>query len=175
VSARCFRNGKPVSGSSQSVFSKVTPVPAVYPVNPVPGIQFAYYEGDWDSLPDFGQLKPVKEGVLPNISFSPRVEVEHFGFEFKGYIKVPADGVYRFYTASDDGSRLHIGEKLVVDNDKLHGMSEKSGVIALSAGFHPIRIGFFEKTGADDLTASFEGGGIKKTRMPDDALFVEMK
>ena len=175
VTARCFRGGKPVSGSAQSLFSKVTALPAVNLTNLTPGIQYAYYEGDWDSLPNFTQLNPVKEGSLPNISFSPRVETEHFGFEYHGYVKVPNDAVYRFFTASDDGSSLYIGDKLIVDNDGLHGMSEKSGVVALAAGLHPIRITFFEKTGADDLTASFEGGGVKIMRIPDDALFFEKK
>jgi alpha-L-fucosidase len=175
VTARCFRNGKPVSGPAQSLFSKVTPVPSAKLSNPNNGIKYAYYEGDWDSLPDFQLLKVVKEGTLPNISFSPRIENEHFGFWYSGFVKVPADAVYIFYTASDDGSRLYIGDQLVVDNDGLHGMAEKSGVIALAAGLHPIRITFFEKTGADDLSVSFEGGGMKKMIIPDEALFFDKR
>ena len=43
--------------------------------------------------------------------------VENFGYHWTGLIEIPADDSYTFFTASDDGSRLYIGENLVVDNN----------------------------------------------------------
>jgi len=60
---------------------------------------------------------------------------------------------------------------LVVDNDGLHGMYEEEGVIALAAGFHPIRVTFFEKTGGDGLKLSWKGAGMEKQVVPDGVLF----
>lgn len=171
VSARCFRNGEAVSASAQAKFTKVSPIPAIKIENRSPGIQFAYFEGDWDWLPDFDLINPVKTGVLPNFNFSPRNEEEHCGFQYTGFIKIPADDIYGFYTDSDDGSQLFIGDQLVVDNDGLHGMQEKSGVIALAAGFHPIRVTFFEKTGGDGLKVSWKGAVMEKEIVPDGVLF----
>ena len=108
---------------------------------------------------------------ISNFSFSPRNQVEYFGFEYSGFIRVPEDGVYAFFTDSDDGSRLFIGETMVVDNDGLHGMREQRGVIALSAGLHPIRVEFFEKTGGDGLTVSIKGPKAEKKPVPDLMLF----
>ncbi len=171
ISARCFRDGKPVSSITQATFSKVTPKLPVKVENLSNGINYAYYEGDWDSLPNFRLLNPLKEGTLQNFDFSPRKEVEHFGFEYTGFIKVAIDGVYTFFTASDDGSQLYIGDELVADNDQLHGTMERKGVIALATGLHPIRVTFFEKTGDDELKVSYKGSGIDKQVIPDSVLF----
>jgi hypothetical protein len=171
ISARCFRDGKPVSSITQATFSKVTPKLPVKVKNLSNGINYAYYEGDWDSLPNFRLLNPLKEGTLQNFDFSPRKEVEHFGFEYTGFIKVSIDGVYTFFTASDDGSQLYIGDELVVDNDQLHGTMERKGVIALATGLHPIRVTFFEKTGGDELKVLYEGPRIEKQVVQDSVLF----
>ncbi len=171
VSARCFRDDKPVSAAVQSAFTKVTPQAAASVANPSSGIQYAYFEGDWDQLPDFSQLQPLKTGTLPNFDFSPRQDEEHFGFEYKGFIQIPDDGAYGFSTDSDDGSQLFIDDQLIVDNDGLHGMQEKKGVIALAAGFHPIRVTFFEKTGGDGLKVNWWGKKIQKQMVPDTVLF----
>jgi hypothetical protein len=46
-------------------------------------------------------------------------------------------------------------------------------VIALSSGLHPITVRFFEKTGGDGLTVSWEGPGFARRELPDSALFRE--
>jgi len=174
VSARCFRDGKPVSKTVKKIFRKVKPHPAVDVSNPVNGISYSYYEGDWNRLPDFNKLKPVKSGHLSNFNLSPKNQTEHFGFMYEGYILIPEDGVYSFYTDSDDGSRLYIDNELVVDNDGLHGLHEEEGVIPLAKGFHSIRVTFFEKTGGDDLFVSFRGRGVPKQRVPNKMLYIKI-
>jgi alpha-L-fucosidase len=171
VSARCFRDGKAVSAATRKQFAKVTPLPAVNIDDLSSGIRYKYFEGDWDSLPNFNTLKPVSEGTLPNFDFSPRKQADHFGFEYTGFVRVVEDGVYAFFTDSDDGSRLFIGDALVVDNDKLHPMIERRGVAALAAGLHPIRVTYFEKTGGDGLKVSYKGPNIEKQPIPDRVLF----
>src|SRR5688572_28996510 len=59
---------------------------------------------------------------------------EHLFIRWNGTIKVPKDGKYKFFLESDDGSRLFIGGKQVVDNNGLHGMEEKEGEVELKAG-----------------------------------------
>ncbi len=53
IAARCYRDGKPVSGVSTRMYRKVETIPGVNVINPVPGIKYCYYEGNWDSIPDF--------------------------------------------------------------------------------------------------------------------------
>ncbi len=61
---------------------------------------------------------------------------------------------------------MYIGDDLVVDNDGLHGLTEKRGLVALASGFHPIRVFYFNKTGGEGLIVSFQGPGIDKQPVP---------
>ena len=117
--------------------------------NPVPGITYRYFEGAYDSLAQLKGERPVKEGMLDNFSFSPRQREEQFAFVYSGYIKIPEQSVYAFYSESDDGSKVYIDDILVVNNDGLHSMQERTGTIALNIGFHKIRVEYFERTGSE--------------------------
>jgi hypothetical protein len=178
ILARCFRSGNPVSGTGKKNIVKVTPYPASsiqYPgssiQHPSPGISFRYFEGDWDSIPDFSKLNPVKSGEINNFIFTSRNQDERFAFVFQGLILIPSTDVYAFYTESDDGSKLFIDDKLVVNNDGLHGMKEQEGTIALKKGHHKIRVEYFEKTGSDDLRVSWRSNQFKKQVVPVEVLF----
>lgn len=77
--------------------------------NFVSGLDYRCYEGGWESLPDFRQLEPVREGTATNISIHVRTRDESVGLEFTGFIRIEAAGYYTFHIASDDGSRLSVG------------------------------------------------------------------
>jgi alpha-L-fucosidase len=171
IKARCYRDRKPVSGISEGTFSKVTARPALKEITTSSGVKFSYCEGSWDSLPDFRTLTPKKEGVVSQFTLAPRMDNDHFGFEYTGFITVPERGMYVFYIESDDGSRLFVGDQLVVENDGLHGMGERKGLVPLDAGLHPIRVLFFEKDGGEGLKVSYEGPGLKKQEIPQSVLF----
>ena len=97
---------------------------------------------------------------LPRLQFAAR---------FTGYVDLPVAGSWTFYSSSDDGSRVWIGDQLVVDNDGLHGMEEKSGIYtAARAGIHRIKVTFFERSGGAGLILSFkppEGADPTKVRV----------
>jgi len=61
---------------------------------------------------------------------------DHFACEWEGKFWIEKEGKYNFFTRSDDGSRLWINEKQVVDNWGLHGAREKKGTVELKAGWH---------------------------------------
>ena len=171
LSARCFRDEKAVSGTSRKVFRKADPLPAAGVAGVKPGIAYEYYEGEWDSLPDFSALKTVKKGILEDFVFSPRNQEERFGFVYTGYILIPETEVYAFCTGSDDGSCLLIDDRMIVDNDFLHGMQEKEGTVALEKGYHRIRVEFFEKTGSDDLKVYYRTGSSGRQPVAPSMLF----
>jgi subtilisin family serine protease len=127
------------------------------PDNPfltAPGVRAAYYDcGERTQLPDFGALSPIGVQILGQIDFAPATgpfagsgRSEHLGALFDGFLRMPADGAYTLYLNSSDGSRLWIGDTLVVDNDLTHPMQERSGTIGLQQGNHRVRIGFFDST-----------------------------
>ena len=54
-------------------------------------------------------------------------------------IFVKNSGEYQFWLMSDDGSRLYINDKMVINHWSTHGSTEKSGKIHLPNGVHNIR------------------------------------
>jgi hypothetical protein len=110
----------------------------------IQGLQYEYFEDSFsEDAPKFDALKPKATGFVDHFSIDSHKRNHGFGYRFTGTIRIPADGVYTFYTESDDGSRLYLGEKLVVKNDGQHPMKEGQGKITLKAGEHPIAVTYF--------------------------------
>ena len=166
-------------GSTASGTVRVTVVndgllPAVTLRNPVNGLEYDYYQsGGYTSVPDFKNLTPQKSGNALNFDLSLATRTTVYAFNFTGYINVPTDGYYTFYTNSDDGSMLYIDDRLVTDNDGLHGLVEKSGQIGLKAGYHKIAVGYVQQGGAATLVVSYEGPGVSKRAIPAASIFRE--
>lgn len=171
VTAQVFRNGKALSGTRQKIIEKVRPRPAQKIDGLISGLIYEYYQGEWKKLPDFDAMPPVVSGKTNQFDLSNRKRNENFGLRFSGYITVPATGVYTFYTESDDGSKLYIGDKLVVDNDGLHASSEASGLVALEEGIHPIKVTFFQGPGDIALKVLYSGPKTEKKIIPASVLF----
>jgi hexosaminidase len=81
-------------------------------------------------------------------------------------LEVPATDVYTFTLESDDGARLAVSRRVVVDNDGLHSALEKRGAIALAKGWHPIVIEYFNKTGSQALEVKCGRVGQKPEPIP---------
>ena len=75
------------------------------------------YHGSWSKLPDFESLKPVKSGVTSGLDLSIAERTDNFALQFEAYLPIAIEGEYKFYIASDDGSRLLIDDEVVVVND----------------------------------------------------------
>ena len=127
------------------------------------GIKYNYYEGVWDYLPDFASLPIIDSGVVNAVGLGNGEKADGFAYDFNGYVHIETDGEYTFYTTSDDGSSLSIDGVRIVSNDGTHGAEEQQGSICLQEGYHEINVGYFEKTGGNDvLEAEYEGPGITK-------------
>lgn len=140
--------------------------PADTPTGLRAGLAYKYYTGAFTVLPDFNTLTPVTTGIATQPDISYKQQNDLFALTFGGFVEVPTTGTYTFYTTSDDGSRLWIGDQLIVDNDGAHGPVEKSGTIDLEAGLHAITVQFFERGGGEVLTVKYAGPGISKQTIP---------
>ncbi|MVN79341.1 glycoside hydrolase, partial [Hymenobacter sp. HMF4947] len=139
------------------------------PANTSAGLNFSYYEGTWERLPNYNALPAVATGTAAVPNLAPRLRDNYYGLQYTGYVTVPVDGQYTFYTLSDDGSQLFIGSTLVADNDWSHWFEERSGTIGLKAGTHAVTIIYFQQSGDSDLQVSYQGPGIAKQLVPASA------
>ncbi|MCH2182936.1 MAG: PA14 domain-containing protein [Mariniblastus sp.] len=96
---------------------------------------------------------------------------DQFTNVFEAMIEIPESGKYEFFTTSDDGSRLYLDGKDLVNNDGAHGMATKSGAVNLAAGFYPLRVNYFDSGGAHGLKVEWSGPGFKRQPIPAESLF----
>lgn len=136
------------------------------------GVAYTYYEGKCKHTDQIASCKKVKEGTMKNFSIKEAPVEDHFAYDFRTLVKIPEKGVYRFYTFSDDGSRLFIDGQEVVDNDGGHSARRAGGKIALDAGYHELRVLYFEDYMGQALEVSFSGREIMETLLPDDMLYL---
>ncbi|MEQ8791028.1 MAG: PA14 domain-containing protein [Pirellulaceae bacterium] len=136
------------------------------------GIDYAYYEGGFPKMPDFDSLKPKAEGSAKGFDLN-EIKLDkgkkltgNFAVRFRGLIEVPQDGMYEFFTRSDDGAVLHIDGQEVLNNDGFHPPQNKSGKIKLTAGRHPIEFGFTQGGGGFELSVEWKPPRGKKEKIP---------
>ncbi len=137
---------------------------------PPSGLELEVHEGAWQSLVDLPHSTPVRRALAHTIDLGARPRDEHFALVFRGWLSTPADGVYAFECSSDDGARVWIGDELVVDNDGLHGLRARRGELGLAAGYHPLRVEYFNASGASALELRWRGPGFELAALPASAL-----
>jgi hypothetical protein len=121
-----------------------------------------YYlqEGAW-KLPDFDKLKSVGAIYATSLNVPPQSfligfpgvtnRFEWFAIDYKGKFWIEHPGTYRFALRSDDGSRLYIDGKLLINNDGQHSAQTEYGHLDLAGGIHTIRLSYFQ--GPRDMVA----------------------
>jgi alpha-mannosidase len=171
VRARAFADGAEDYFVNAVAFERLEPI-APFPVENVsPGLHCQYYEGQWGKLPDFEALQAVESFVAATPTIPPLARETDYGLVFTGYVRIDRAGLYDFSIESDDGSVLYIADRLIADNDGLHGALEVTGPIALEFGFYPIAAYMFQRGGDEVLQVLIKGPGIEKQPIPAGMLF----
>ncbi len=134
-------------------------------------LHYRYFEGTWKGFPIFDPMKPTLTGVLPSnlLTLAPRRRDDNIGFVFEGTLNVPQAGDYTFMLDSDDGSRLSINGKMVVEKVTDGGQGqEKQGKVHLAAGPVTFHLDFYQGGAEFGLTVGWSGPNF--TRRPLSAL-----
>ncbi len=130
------------------------------------GLNYDFYDVSVPELPDFSRIAPTRSGTTATFSLSVAGKKNSYALQFRGNVAIPKEGEYTFHTESDDGSRLYIDEKEVVQNNGIHAAQENSGKVKLSAGDHTIRVVYFDGDGDSVLRVSWQGPGLAKQEIP---------
>ncbi len=124
-------------------------------------INVSYYHGRWETIPDFEKAEKISTTVVNRFNTQGWKQNKHFGLVYTGYWATPRDATYRFRLTSDDGSRLKIDGKVVVEHDGVHAMTSKEGEIELVAGTHKVVVEYFENDGGEGLKVEVSGDGVE--------------
>jgi predicted alpha/beta superfamily hydrolase len=132
-----------------------------------PGLKYEYFEGAWDSLPDFSRLAPAKKGIAENIDISSAARKDSFALRFEGFLHITEKELYYLWITSDDGAQIYINNQLIVNNNGIHSADlPKVSVIPLTPGYYPIIIKYFEKNGNESLAAGIIKGNENPSPQP---------
>jgi endonuclease/exonuclease/phosphatase family metal-dependent hydrolase len=172
VQARLIPPAGPLGPTATMTYVPATPIAATAGAGTAPGLSYAYFEGTWPALPDFNKETPLKSGIAADLDPVPLKQREDgFALRYTGFIEIPATDLYAFYLESDDGSRLFIDGKLVVDNDGSHSALERSGWAPLAQGKHAIMVQYYDDSEGETLVLEIKGSNGARQRVRAAAFF----
>jgi hypothetical protein len=124
-----------------------------------------------DDLTFFDTYAATSQGVYTSLNLSSLPE--YSSIMLTGYFLAPTTDTYTFYTNTDDASYMWIGPNAItgythtnaiVQNGGLHGVTETSGTIAMTANiYYPFRVMFGNLTGPGTMTVSWASSTQAKT------------
>ncbi|MBK3519033.1 family 20 glycosylhydrolase [Carboxylicivirga marina] len=130
------------------------------------GLSCNLYKGRFKTVKEILNASCIRQGVAHDMFIPDTTPREGFGLVLNGYFYAPENGIYQFNMNSDDGSALYVGDKLVVNNDGIHGKKSEEGAIALKEGYHPFKLLYFQATGFQHFNLQLtnpDGGSYKLT------------
>jgi beta-glucosidase len=134
----------------------------------VTGLTGSYYDNDeFKGVPKFTQVDR-DVNFHWNLASPNQLPIDHFSIVWEGKIVVPESGRYLMGVRSDDGSRLTINGKRIVDNWGGHPPTLKTGEVELKAGVpQEIRLEYYESiigASVELLWAKIDKDVINKAR-----------
>jgi len=167
IKARTFKEGLAVTATASKILKQTMPKPAAFEGKQ--GLNYKYYEGQFEHTADFLNLTPLKTGKVESFDLTVSTSKERYALVFDGYISIPETNIYAFYLTSDDGSKLIIDDE-VLDNDGPHNLIEKRMDVALSAGLHKISLQYFQGLGEYGLKVEFKSDKMSRRDVGKDYL-----
>jgi len=126
------------------------------------GLTVTYFKGQ-----NFEQklCRRTEKAVCRDYGENPpawRVPIHNFSALWQGILRVPESGDYDFFAQSDDGLRLIIDGKKVIDNwrDQSWNTSSTAIRVYLEAGDHKIAVEHYNGEGESALRIKWSGGPV---------------
>ena len=96
---------------------------------------------------------------------------DNFSVRWEGKIKIDQSSDYTFYTISDDGVRLFINNKKIIDSWVPQAATENSGTINLKKNnTYSIVLEYFEEGGGEAIILGWESENFSKCLIPNSYL-----
>ncbi|MCD8482395.1 MAG: PKD domain-containing protein [Verrucomicrobia bacterium] len=112
------------------------------PGNLVQGLNYQVYQGDPTrgvNMPEISTLRPLNNGRISNYDVRVTDLPKLFVLVFDGFLYVEQTGAHAFRLRTENETRVHIGNEMVLRSTSPHSAVYES-LVALEAGWHPYRI-----------------------------------
>ena len=81
----------------------------------------------------------------------PGFPTDNFSIRWKGFIKPDTSGNYEFIGAGDDGYRLYVDDKIVLNQWQDQSVNTTNAIIYLDSTVHSIRFEYYEHAGLAEV------------------------
>ncbi len=166
VSARLLTADGRLGPVMRADYARTTLQPARSLAVGKPGLRRDYFELEARRTDDLLAATPVRSDIADGIGLPDFARAERFGLRYRGVIEVPADGVYRFALASDDGARLLIDDAVLIDRDGPQSPGVSHGSLGLARGAHALELRYFQGGGDKVLRLEVSRDGAPPAPVP---------
>jgi hypothetical protein len=136
------------------------------------GLSATYYNNSNFTGTSFARVDPAVNFFWGAGAPAPSIGADTFSVRWTGQVQPQFTQTYTFYTQSDDGVRLWVNGRRLVNNWTNHSSTENSGTIALTAGVrYDIRLDFFENAGWAEARLSWSSASTPKAVVPATSLY----
>lgn len=136
------------------------------------GLVGAYYDGLTLSGPAHNRLDKQVNFDWANGAPFPGFDGDTFSVRWTGQLLTRAAGTHTFTVRSDDGVRLFVNGKKLVDQWNDHSPREDSGSITLEQGqFYDLRLEYYENFGTAVVQLFWDGPGFGRQPIPTAYLY----
>jgi len=130
-----------------------------------------YYGGKNSRIPNLNK-KPDSMRIVKNVNykltkanFPGFTKADNFAVRWSGELSISRGGSYKFKVMSDDGSRLFLNGKSIVNNDGTHAMRSREGRATLRVRSYDLILEYFQKEGKAGMVFKYMGPGTGGMRV----------
>ena len=140
------------------------------------GLRGDYYTGqNFDKL-ELTRIDPQVDFPWRGNAPDDKVGSSNFSVKWTGDVSAQFTETYSFFTITDDGIRVWVNSKLIINNWSHHGDTEDTGTIDLVAGqSYSIEIEYFQAGGGSIAQLGWESPHTAKQLIPTDLLWPPVK
>ncbi|MDB4942847.1 MAG: glycoside hydrolase, family 43 [Labilithrix sp.] len=135
------------------------------PVAPAHGLRADFFD-------DYSTLASTRYDAAPVIDHdaqtapAPGVRAFLYSVRWTATLTVDVAGEHTFFANADDGVRVYVDDKAVVDDWNAHFATDSSGKVTLTAGPHALRIEYFQMDLAAHLAITWQPPGGARGPIP---------
>jgi regulation of enolase protein 1 (concanavalin A-like superfamily) len=137
------------------------------------GLLGEYFNNADFTSPVFSRVDPYVNNNWGTGSPDPKIDQTSFSIRWTGQVQARFSETYTFSTTSDDGVRLWVNGKLLIDRWNDHPATVDQASIALVAGQRvDLKLEYYQGAGSAEISLSWSSASQQKEVVPFGALFL---
>jgi phage tail-like protein len=142
------------------------------------GLRGDYYEGTKFEILRYTRADPTikfnwgRQSPLSDVPSQEQFPADNFSVRWSGQVRSRFSETYTFRTVSDDGVRLWVGGKRIIENWTDHAVTTDAGQIRLEAGrWYPIVLEYYEKGDVALIELHWSSASQRSEIVPEECLY----